>query len=103
VLIADTAAQQKAFIDQYLSAMHLRAREFGKQDLRDLVAQAQEQYASGNQATDPAAIQSRYSEVGRTLAQFKDAIRTDFPDLPPMHVIWATDDAIALLSQSGLS
>jgi hypothetical protein len=103
VLIADTAAQQKAVIAQYLSAMHLRAREFGKQDLRDLVAQAQEQFASANQATDPAAIQARYSEVARTLAQFKDAVRTDFPDLPPMHVIWATEDAIALLSQSGLS
>jgi len=103
VLIADTAAQQKAFIAQYLNAVHARVKELGKQDLRDLIAQAQQQFAAANQATDPAVIQSRYSEMARTLAEFKDAIAVDFPDLPPAHVIWATDDAIALLSQSGLS
>ncbi len=102
ILVADTLAQQKAFIAQYLDGMQRIARELGKSDLRSLVDQARQEYASANESTDPAVIGTRYSLVAKSLMDLKDAARADFPDLPPFQLIQAADDTIALLSQEGL-
>ncbi len=102
VLIADTAAQQKAFITQYLDGMQQMARELSKPDLRTLVDQARQEYASANDSTDPAVTATRYSLVAKSLSDLKDAARADFPNLPPFVLMQAADDTIALLSQTGL-
>jgi hypothetical protein len=101
-LIADTAAQQKAYITQYLDGMQRIARELGKPDLRSLVDQARQQYASATESTDPALTGIRYSLVAKSLSDLKDAARADFPNLPPFVLIQAADDTIALLSETGL-
>jgi hypothetical protein len=102
VPVADTLAQQKALITQYLDGMQQIAHGLGKADLRTLIDQAREESASANQSTDPAAILSQYSLVTKNLNELKDAARADFPNLPPYVLIQAADDTMALLSQTGL-
>jgi len=101
-LLADNTAQRKAFITQYLDGMQQMGRELGKPDLRSLVEQARQEYASANESTDPAVTATRYSLVVKSLSDLKDAARADFPNLPPFVLIQAADDTIALLSQTGL-
>jgi hypothetical protein len=102
VPVADTLAQQRVLITQYLDGMQRIAKELGKPDLRTLVDQAREESASANQATDPAVIRSQYSLATKSLNDLKDTARADFPNLPPFVLIQAADDTMALLSQTGL-
>jgi len=101
VLIADTLAQQKAYVTQYLDGMKLTATRLGKQDLRTLVDQAGQENALVNQSTDPAVVQSRYARMAKTLLTIGDAVRAEFPD-PPADIIQAINDTMPLLSQTGL-
>jgi hypothetical protein len=101
VLIADTAAQQRAFITQYLNGMRLTTKRLGKPDLRSLVDQAQQENESANQSTEPALVQSHYARIAEILASMGDAARGEFPD-PPADLMQAIGDTAPLLSQSGL-
>jgi hypothetical protein len=101
VLIADSVAQQKAFITQYLDGMKLTARRLGKEDLRMLVDQARQENALADQSTDPAVVKSRYARVARILLSIGDAVRAEFPN-PPADIMQAIDDTLPLLSQTGL-
>jgi hypothetical protein len=101
VLIADSLAQQKAFITQYLDGMKLTARRLGKEDLRALVDQARQENALANQSTDPAVVQSRYARIAKILLTIGDALPAEFPD-PPTDIMQAITDTMPLLSQTGL-
>jgi hypothetical protein len=101
VLIADSVAQQKAFITQYLDGMKLTAKRLGKEDLRTLVDQARQESALANQSTDPAVVQSRYARIARILLSIGDAVRAEFPN-PPADIMQAIDDTLPLLSQTAL-
>ncbi len=101
LLIADTLAQQKAYVTQYLDGMKLTARRLGKQDLRTLVDQAGQENGLVNQSTDPAVVQSRYARIAKILLTIGDAVRAEFPD-PPADIMQAISDTMPLLSQTGL-
>jgi len=101
VLIADTVAQQKAFVTQYLDGMQLTATRLGKSDLRTLVDQARKENASASQSIDPAVIQSHYARIAKILLSIGDAVRAEFPD-PPADIMQAITDTMPLLSQTGL-
>src|SRR5260370_26807075 len=80
VLIADTLAQQKAYVTQYLDGMELTARRLGKQDLRTLADQARQENAPVNQSTDPAVVPSRYARVAQIPLTNGDAEHAELPD-----------------------
>jgi hypothetical protein len=101
VLIADSVAQQKAFITQYLDGMKLTARRLGKEDLRALVDQARQENALANQSTDPTVVQSRYARIAKILLTIGDAVRAEFPD-SPTDIMQAITDTMPLLSQTDL-
>jgi hypothetical protein len=100
-LIADTTAEQRALITQYLDGMQLTARRLSKPDLRAFVDQARQENALANQSTDPVVVQSSYARIARILVSLGDVARADFPD-PPRDIMQAISETMPLLAQSGL-
>jgi len=101
-LIADTMAEQKALITQYLEGMRLTAKRLSKPDLRALVDQARQENALANQSSDPAVVQSSYARIARILVSLGDVARAELPD-PPADLMQAISETMTLLSQSGLN
>jgi hypothetical protein len=100
-LIADTRAQQKAFITQYLDWMKLAARSLGKPDLTAIVDQARQENAAANELTDPVAIVESYAKIDVILLNLVLTAAIDFPE-PPTDLRQAVLDTMSLLHQRGL-
>lgn len=101
VRVADSAAQQKDLIGNYIRGIQLIVKRLGKSDLRTIADKAQQALMRANALSDPAVIRSANLSAARILRTLGDAARAEFPN-PPSSLMQAIDDAVALLSQSGL-
>jgi hypothetical protein len=101
LLIADTRAQQKAFVTQYLDWMKRSTRSLGKPDLTAIVDQAQQENAAINDLTDPDALVARYARIYVILLNLELTAAIDFTKRPA-DLDQAILDTMSLIHQSNL-